>query len=536
MTTIRMSEPIQDPRTRIWLLRKRIPRHLKEASGRRGEYVKISTGTADRREAKRRWPGVLARYAAMEAEWTRKAEGREVAAPDGTVSQQAAVALAGVWLKDQIAAHAANPGDPGGWAGMQAALALQIRHPDPDDHGGIMVGIPSSAERRQAADLLASHGLPTDPASVEAVGAELVRAKWNLAVDMEKRARGNWERITTGEAYPPLPVKPVEASREAPAVTLDGLLDAYEKVATLKARSIAETRYTVKALEAFLKHGDARRITTDDLRKWRDDFKATGGKKGTGGSNNTWNNRLSMVAQVFARAVDDGKLTDNPASKGLRLAKAPNAERFPFTDDEARRILIAARGETRPSIRWAHWVMAFSGMRVAEVLQMTRSDIQEEGGIWFMSVNQDSEGKSVKTAERRNVPMHPALIEEGFLAFALKVTDPTAPLFPDKRADAHGNRGGRAWQVVGRWVRNTVGITDEAKAPNHSWRHRIEDEMRSAEVPEDARDAITGHARKTTGRNYGVRREALRRLHRELSKVPAGFITGTPGTPHPHSD
>ena len=82
---------------------------------------------------------------------------------------------------------------------------------------------------------------------------------------------------------------------------------------------------------------------------------------------------------------------------------------------------------------------------------------------------------------------------------------------------------------MGKWVRDTVGINDPQKAPNHSWRHRVEDELRAAEVAEDARDAIVGHARKTTGRSYGVRGEALTRLHRELSKlpVPAG-VTGLP--------
>ena len=65
-----------------------------------------------------------------------------------------------------------------------------------------------------------------------------------------------------------------------------------------------------------------------------------------------------------------------------------------------------------------------------------------------------------------------------------------------------------------------MGITDAAKAPNHAWRHRMEDELRSVEVPEDVRDAILGHARKTTGRHYGVRGEALKRLHRELARLP----------------
>jgi hypothetical protein len=44
--------------------------------------------------------------------------------------------------------------------------------------------------------------------------------------------------------------------------------------------------------------------------------------------------------------------------------------------------------------------------------------------------------------------------------------------------------------------------------------------MRALEAPEDVRDAILGHMRKTMGRNYGIRGEALSRLKRYLDKVP----------------
>jgi integrase len=117
------------------------------------------------------------------------------------------------------------------------------------------------------------------------------------------------------------------------------------------------------------------------------------------------------------------------------------------------------------------------------------------------------------------VPLHPVLLREGLLTY-IESIEGNDPLFPDKRIDKHGNRGGRGWNAVGRWLRRNVGITDRRKAPNHSWRHRVEDELRGAEVPEDGRDAILGHARKTTGRLYGVRGEPLRRLAEYVARLP----------------
>ena len=72
MATIRMTRPWRDPRTGILFLRKRIPRRYRAVCGRAGDAVKISTGTADAREAGQVWPDVLRRYADMEAGWERR--------------------------------------------------------------------------------------------------------------------------------------------------------------------------------------------------------------------------------------------------------------------------------------------------------------------------------------------------------------------------------------------------------------------------------------------------------------------------------
>jgi integrase len=192
-----------------------------------------------------------------------------------------------------------------------------------------------------------------------------------------------------------------------------------------------------------------------------------------------------------------GSLKVDP-TEGLRLKKSRQTSPLPYTDAEATRILLAARMETKPSLRWAHWIMAFTGMRAGEVLQLLGRDVRQEGDIWCFDINEADPTKSVKTGQRRHVPIHEALIREGFVDYAQTI-HPDAPMFPGKGLDRFGNRGGRAWNVIGNWARTRAGITDPKKAPDHSWRHRVEDELRAQEVPEDVRDAITGHARTATG-------------------------------------
>jgi integrase len=311
-------------------------------------------------------------------------------------------------------------------------------------------------------------------------------------------------------------------------LTFDELWVAWKATAAVKPRTADDTRGMLKMLSAFLGHDDARRVQRDDIRRWRDH-----GLRG-GLSRNTWNNRQSMISRVFDRAVTDELLATNPTA-GTRLEKAKPKSPLPYTDAEAAAILTCARRETTPMLRWSHWIMAFTGMRVGEVLQLSRDGLRQDAStaIWALAVHENAEGNSVKTGVPRNVPLHQALIDDGFLAYALQVASGAA-LFPDKGADRYGRRGGRGWNAVGTWVRKTVGIDDAQKAPNHSWRHRMEDELRAAEVPEDVHDAILGHARKTTGRHYGVRGEALSRLHRHLARVLCPIVlTGAAAAAEP---
>ena len=506
MGTKALSGMWSDPRTGIYYLRKRIPSRLRSVAavkGRRisGSIIKLTTGTADRREAAKRWPGVLASYAALEADWDRQVNVVQL-------TPEAANGIAALWIFKL--GRTVRP--------IGTDTEIVIRHLSLDDRPDDLA--PVEAEARAAAELAGvSVAAESWPVLVQAMLAP-VRAAYR---DAEVRYMRDTSQLTdAGQSLDrlaaglPLPEGRGDYSAstvaEAPKVSLRSLYKSWADKTVVKARTVEETRYIVELLATHLGHDDAARIDSVALRAWRDTMLAQGR------TNNTWNNRLSMLGAVLAWGVSEGHLPANTA-EGLRLRKNRQQSPLPYSDLEAAKILNAARAETRPSLRWAHWIMAFSGMRAGEVLQLTAQDVRQDGDFWFIAVHEDDAHKSVKTGQRRNVPIHPALIAEGFTAYAKSVAG-DEPLFPDKALDKHGNRGGRAWNVIGKWVRRTVGITDPLKAPDHSWRHRVEDELRAAEVPEDARDAIIGHARQTTGRQYGIRGESMKRLHSYLSRLP----------------
>ena len=104
---------------------------------------------------------------------------------------------------------------------------------------------------------------------------------------------------------------------------------------------------------------------------------------------------------------------------------------------------------------------------------MERSDIvSSKGNHYFrMTTEYDSEGEKAQISEAKKakknlknhsskpfIPIHPRLIEEGFLDFVAACKD--SDLFSDATPDRFGNRGGNATKVISRWVREKLGITD----------------------------------------------------------------------------
>jgi integrase len=127
------------------------------------------------------------------------------------------------------------------------------------------------------------------------------------------------------------------------------------------------------------------------------------------------------------------------------------------------------------------------------------------------------EAGSLKTAgSERVVPLHPAVIEAGFLQFVSKSA--AGPLFSTLPPDVFGKRGGNATKIIGRWVRG-LGLTDARISPSHSWRHRFKTLGRRHGLMPDIVNAITGHHRKTVADSYGE--FPIDALYRELAKIPA---------------
>ena len=99
----------------------------------------------------------------------------------------------------------------------------------------------------------------------------------------------------------------------------------------------------------------------------------------------------------------------------------------------------------KPERYWITLLSAYSGARLNEVCQLKVSDISKTDGIWTMSINDDSEDKSIKTKSgNRVIPLHPKLLNLGFLNYFNQIKNQNKEkLFPQlKKNEKH-----RIWNI-----------------------------------------------------------------------------------------
>jgi integrase len=203
------------------------------------------------------------------------------------------------------------------------------------------------------------------------------------------------------------------------------------------------------------------------------------------------------MSAVWAWGVRNAKLSGANPFAGTLPPKAKKKAREPraFTDAEAAMILQAAREQTG-FLRWLPWVLCLTGARLNEICQADAADVGTRDGVSVLRIHDEGEGRTVKNADsRRTVPLHPALVAEGFLEYVSAL--PAGPLWPDIKPDTvFGLRSVTAGKKIGRWLRDDLGIQDPLISPSHSWRHWFIGACRRIVIPVEVRSAITGHSAK----------------------------------------
>lgn len=333
---------------------------------------------------------------------------------------------------------------------------------------------------------------------------------------------------------------PFKSSHDIPPVTvpkvaLSALQDAYAVAYGMKPGVAKERRASLQGLIDFLGHDDAARLSEEDVLGWRDMLaseKVRGGKaRGMG----TVRGRMAGVKAMLNWAKQERKVPRNVADGiVVRVPRKAKLRESDFTEVEAMAILNASllpaperlASENKLARRWIPWLCAYTGARVNELSQLRGQDVRELYGIWTIRITPEAGTQKMDAA--RIVPLHPHIIEQGFLA-AIKPKGEGAIFYDPSRQRVQSDDNRHIKKVgerLAKWVRDDVGITDRNVKPNHGWRHTFKTLAMAAEIPERIADAIQGHAPKTVGQTYGA--PPMKIMADAITKIPRFVVNGLP--------
>jgi integrase len=385
--------------------------------------------------------------------------------------------------------------------GERALIAWGLKHGDP------LISREELLERYfgpMVDDVVAKYQMRVDAGT----RTKLLNAAEQLGQDFvetaERRLTKYDYRDPVGENLPsftPPPrqshAQPLRSTRRENVLTVDALFQRWKEAHAEKRAPSTFRRYgpSIASLQAFWGERDVRLLTQDDIWAW-----ALEREKLPGVSAETINkNDLVAVSSVLGWATKHpgGRLLkENPAiGVSLEPNKKTKKDDKGFGDDEVAAILKAARAakpnprypRAAASRRWSSWICAYTGARIQEVCWLKREDIRIKDGIWVIHF------AKTKTDIARTIPIHDALVEEGFLAFREKA--PTGYLFvgdtPQKAGSTRTQQEQRASELA-EWTREQVKLDDDL-SPNHGWRHTFITRAEEAGIKKRYVNAICGH-------------------------------------------
>jgi len=508
-----MARPWKHPKTGVYWFRKAVPADLRSILRKREELRSLRT--KDPAEARQRHADIAAE---VERHWKALRSGPI------TLTNQQITALAGLLYREETSALADEPGSPEAWDHV-----VRI-HQQAREAGKLEEWLGPSVD-----DLLRRQGLNIDSQSrsrlIEAVDAAAIQASEQLRRNAKGDYRPDPDAIRFPEWVPPRPngedrEKPRAAAGEKTA-TLTALVDGWWREAKAANRSISTYQSystTIAKLTAFLGHNDARRVTPEDVVRFKDHrLSEVNPRTGKPASPKTVKDSdLAGLKAVFGWAVTNRLLSSNPAQGiTIKVGKPKRLRPKGFTDAEANAILKAAKEhqqgaenfKTFAAKRWVPWLQAYTGSRVGEMAQLRKQDLRREGGTWVLKVT--PEAGTVKGGKARDVPLHSHLVELGFPEFVASAPNGHLFLNPADNGDVLGPLQGVKNRLA-EFAREIV--PDPNVQPTHAWRHRFKTICREVGIAPDVRDGIQGHEPRTVGDDYGD--VTIKAMAAALAKFP----------------
>lgn len=226
--------------------------------------------------------------------------------------------------------------------------------------------------------------------------------------------------------------------------------------------------------------------------------------------------KMCDYLKSFLRAMKRKDLADAIVKPEDDRSLSKQREGFPPISPAYMRLLLPAvdkRWGAKSDTAWWIWLLVYSGMRPEEAAQLARKNVVKQGELWCIEVDDEEDRRVKNAASLRTVPIHPKLIERGFIKFA-KPGQPgnVFASFKDDKGDLSDNPSRRLKALL-------IKLGIEGYGSAHRFRASYIDAMRNARVSYAVELRLVGHTDKNRVHGgYGVGAD-VRTAARELHKI-----------------
>lgn len=243
-------------------------------------------------------------------------------------------------------------------------------------------------------------------------------------------------------------------------------------------------------------------------------------------SHNTKQKKMNIIKQIFDLAIDAryGYLEENLVEpfiiKNSKNKKQKGIKRAPLSDENLTKLFNMPIFTTKrdyilkfqPEKYWIPIISLFTGMRQNEICQLYCEDIKYEiistgEKVYYFDINNDRD-KSLKNINaKRKVPIHPKLIELGFIKYIDKIKSKHQRVFPNLRLHPTEKKYNTDYSKnFMKYFRKYV--TAEKTQVFHSIRHNVSTQLLNNavkhKIPKDLINRLMGHepAKDETSQSY----------------------------------
>ncbi len=307
----------------------------------------------------------------------------------------------------------------------------------------------------------------------------------------------------------PVPQQPLEQRQSKREAVKFSEAYAYDREAHGGQRN---ERAVMQSVDSFLnQYGDADilTLTPKDVQQWINACLDKGQKA------STIQRRINALRAIVGRYYRDHEIDKtNPFSKpNVKDGNSTSSDRLPFHKDHLKKMdhYFAKAPRLSDDIRRLYLILKLTGARPLEIGGLDADDVLLDHEVPHIWIRNNSHRRVKTKGSERRIPLVGDALEA---ATAQKLANPKGSLFPTPFHDTNSLS-----QRLNKLIRR-AGVPKSPRLVVYSFRHTMEEAMRSAGVREHTQKRIMGHTDQSITGRYGA-------PHGQLEELQTAIKEGT---------